>query len=170
VVMVGGPDLASVELRPAEDADAAFLFEVYAASRRDPLAPLGWDSATADGFLRHRFEAEQRDWRNHNAGVESLVVLRDGLPVGGLTLARNAHELRILDLTLLPEHCGRGIGTALIGELLREAARTGQTVRAHVERTTPAVNLFRRLGFLHAATRATTFLMEWTPRAPVLGV
>jgi ribosomal protein S18 acetylase RimI-like enzyme len=165
MVMVGGPGLASVELRPAAAADDAFLFEVYAAARREPLAPLGWDRATADAFLRTQYEAEQRDWRHHHAGAECHVVLRDGEPVGRLYLARGDHELRILDITLLPRWQGRGIGTALVGELLDEARRTRRTVRAHVERSSPAVRLYRRLGFLHAATRGTSLLMEWTPGA-----
>ena len=165
MVTVGGPRLLDVDLRPAADADAGFLFEVYAASRREPLAPLGWDRPTVDGFLRTQYEAEQRDWRNHNAEAECHVVLRDGEPVGRLYLARNQHEVRILDLTLLPEHRGQGIGGALLRELLDEAARSRHTVRVHLERTSPAVPLFRRLGFLHAATRGTTWLLEWTPGA-----
>jgi len=165
MVMVGGPRLASVELRPAEGGDEAFLFEVYAASRREPLAPLGWDRATVDAFLRTQYEAEQRDWRHHHAGAECHVILRDGQPVGRLYLARGEHELRVMDITLLPQWRGQGIGTALLGELLDEAGRTRRTVRAHVERSSAAVRLYRRLGFLHAATRGTTLLMEWTPRA-----
>ncbi len=166
MVMVGGPRVASasVELRPATDGDDALLFEVYAAGRREPLAPLGWDRATADAFLRTRFEAEERDWEHHQPGAECHVILRDGEPVGRLYLARSEHELRIMDITLLPEHQGQGIGTALLGELLAEAARTRRTVRAHVERSSPAVRLYRRLGFLHAATRGGSWLMEWTPR------
>lgn len=164
MVTLAGPGLAPVALRPAAGGDAAFLFEVYASSRRDPLAPLGWDRATVDAFLRTQYEAELRDWEHHHAGAECHVILRDGEPAGRLYLARGDHELRILDITLLPEHRGQGIGSALIGGLLDEAARTRRTVRAHVERNCPAVGLYRRLGFLHAATRGTTYLVEWTPR------
>lgn len=165
MVMLGGPHVAAVELRPAGEADTELLFAVYAASRREPLAPLGWDRATVDAFLRTQFEAEQRDWQHHQPGAECHVVLRDGEPVGRLYLASNENELRVMDITLLPEHQGQGIGTALIGELLVEAARTRRTVRTHVERNNPAVRLYRRLGFLHAATRGTAWLLEWTPRA-----
>jgi len=165
VVTVGGPRLVPVELRPAGDGDEPFLFEVYAASRREPLSPLGWDPLTVDAFLRTQFEAEERDWRRHQPGAQCCVVLRDGVAVGRLYLARSEHELRVMDITLLPEQRGRGIGTALLQALLDEAAHTRRTVRANVERTSPAVRLYRRLGFLHAATRGASWLMEWTPRA-----
>jgi GNAT superfamily N-acetyltransferase len=165
VLTVSGPSLAPVELRPAGDADGAFLFEVYASSRRDPLAPLGWDRPTVDAFLRTQFEAEERDWRHHQPGAQCCVVLRGGVPVGRLYLARTDQELRVMDIALLPEHRGHGIGTALLQQLLDEATRTRRTVRANVERSSPAVRLYRRLGFLHAATRGASWLMEWTPRA-----
>jgi ribosomal protein S18 acetylase RimI-like enzyme len=165
MVTVSGPGLVHISLRPADDGDDAFLFEVYASSRREPLDPLGWDRPTADAFLRTQFEAEERDWRHHQPGAQCCVVLRDGVPAGRLYLARGEHELRVMDITLLPAHQRQGIGTALLQELLDEATRTRRTVRAHVERTSPAVRLYRRLGFLHAATRGATWLMEWTPRA-----
>lgn len=164
MVMVGGPRLASVDLRAAGAGDEAFLFEVYAASRREPLAPLGWDRATVDAFLRTQYDAEQRDWRHH-AGAEGHVIVCDGEPVGRFFVARGDHELRIMDITLLPDWRGQGIGSALLGELLDEARRSGRTVRTQVESSSPAVRLFRRLGFLEAAARGTTLLMEWTPRA-----
>jgi hypothetical protein len=84
MMTVGGARLSSIDLRPAGEADGEFLFEVYAASRRDPLSPLGWDRATVDAFLRTQFEAEERDWTHHQAGAQCHVVLRDDLPVGRL--------------------------------------------------------------------------------------
>jgi GNAT superfamily N-acetyltransferase len=153
------------ELRPAAAEDDGFLFEVYASSRRAPLSPLGWDRATVDAFLRTQFDAEERDWRNHHEGAQCMVVMYDGVPVGRLCLARSEHELRIMDLAVLSEHQHRGIGGTVLGDLLEEALRTRRTVRAHVERSNPALQLYLRLGFLHAATRGTTLLMEWTPAA-----
>ena len=87
--------------------------------------------------------------------------------MGRLFLARNHHEIRVMDISLLPEHRGQGIGTALIDSLLDEARTTQRTVRMHVERTNPVLRLCRRLGFLHAATRGGTWLMEWTAPAGV---
>lgn len=165
MLTVSEPSLAPVELRPAGDGDGVFLFEVYASSRREPLAPLGWDRPTVDAFLRTQFEAEERDWRHHQPGAQCCVVLRGGVPVGRLYLARTDQELRVMDIALLPEHRGHGIGTALLQRLLDEATQTRRTVRANVERSSPAVRLYRRLGFLHAATRGASWLMEWTPRA-----
>jgi GNAT superfamily N-acetyltransferase len=156
---------ASVRLRSAREDDDAFLFEVYASSRREGLAPLGWDDRTAERYLRTQFEAEERDWRQHQPGAQCMVILSDDDPVGRLYLARSAQEIRVMDITVLPEHRGRGIGTALLVGLLDEARHSQRTVRAHVERGSAALRLYRRLGFLHAATRGGSWLMEWTAEA-----
>jgi len=165
MVMVGDPRLQSVTVRPATGADDALLFEVYAAARREPLTPLGWDRPHIDAFLRTQFDAEERDWRRRHPEGRCFVVLCDGAAVGRLYVARTDHELRVMDISLLPHHQRQGIGTALLQELLDEAAHTQRTVRVRVERSSPAVRLYRRLGFLHAATRGASWLMEWTPQA-----
>jgi GNAT superfamily N-acetyltransferase len=165
VVIAGGPRPLSVTLRPADEGDRAFLFEAYASFRRDALVPLGWDELATERYLRTQFEAEERDWRQHRPGAQCMVILSDDEPVGRFYLARSAQEIRVMDITLLPEHQGQGIGTALLGGLLEEARRSHRTVRAHVERGSAALRLYRRLGFLHAATRGGTWLMEWTAEA-----
>ena len=53
----------------------------------------------------------------------------------------------IMDIALLPEYRGRGIGTAILHELLGAADRAGKTVMLHVEPNNPALRLYRRLGF-----------------------
>jgi GNAT superfamily N-acetyltransferase len=156
------PATAAVALRPARPEDRPFLFRVYASSRREELRPLGWDDAATSAFLRTQFEHEDRDWHLHQPGAECMVVLRDGAPVGRLYLARSPQEIRVMDLTLLPEHRGQGIGTRLLGALLDEARSTRRTVRMNVGRSSPMVELCRRLGFLPAATRGGQWLMEWT--------
>lgn len=157
--------VAEVELRPAVEADRDFLFELYASMRRAELQPLGWDQAATEGFLRAQYEHEERDWHLHQPGAECMVVERGGRAVGRLYVARSAQEIRIMDLTLLPAHRSQGIATALIGGLLHEAQVTRRTVRLHVGRSSRLAELCRGLGFLPAATRGGTLLMEWTAEA-----
>jgi GNAT superfamily N-acetyltransferase len=153
---------AGVSLRPARTADRPFLFRVYASTRREELRPLGWDEEATQAFLRTQFEHEDRDWNLHKPGAQCMVVLRSGRPVGRLYVARTPQEIRVMDLTLLPQHRGQRIGTSLVGSLLDEARLTRRTVRMNVGRSSPMGELCRKLGFLPAATRGGTWLMEWT--------
>ncbi len=156
---------AGVTLRRARPEDRPFLFRVYASTRREELLPLGWDEDAVQAFLRTQFEHEERDWSLHRPGAECMVVMRDGMRVGRLYLARTAHEIRVMDLTLLPEHRRQGIGSMLLSSLLDEARVTRRTVRMAVERSAPVAALCRSLGFLPAATHGSTWLMEWTAEA-----
>jgi GNAT superfamily N-acetyltransferase len=154
-----------VTFRCAEEADRPFLLSLFAADRHDQLSPLGWNDQATRAFLLTQFEAEERDWRRQRQDAQTLLVLCNGEPVGRLSVARSQHEIQVMDLTLLPEGRGRGVGTAILESLIDEACSTRRTVRLRVERTSPALGLCRRLGFLHAATRGGTYLMEWTAEA-----
>ncbi len=77
---------------------------------------------------------------------------------------RRDDEIDLVDIALLPGARGRGIGGALIVELCREGARDGRPVRLRVERTNPALRLYRRLGFVEIGDDNVYALMEWTPR------
>ena len=65
-------------------------------------------------YLRQQFEARIRDDEARFAAAENAVVLRDGEPVGQLWVDRSDEEVRMLDVALLPEHRGAGVGTNLL--------------------------------------------------------
>lgn len=78
-------------------------------------------------------------------------------------MARWPREIRIMDIALLPEHRGRGTGTALLHRLMAEATSAGKFVSIHVERFNPALRLYRRLGFEPAADEGVYVRLEWRP-------
>jgi ribosomal protein S18 acetylase RimI-like enzyme len=86
-----------------------------------------------------------------------------GVPAGRLYVDRRPGDLRIVDVALLPEFRGRGIGEALIRDLQRAAAAEGRIVSIHVELTNPAARLYERLGFVLAEDLGVYRRMEWTP-------
>jgi ribosomal protein S18 acetylase RimI-like enzyme len=76
---------------------------------------------------------------------------------------RWADQIRLVDVALLPEHRGSGLGTALLESLLAEGRETGLPVSIHVEYNNPALNLYRRLGFRHVDSNGIYYLMRWEP-------
>lgn len=150
----------SVTLRPARP-DDAFLFALYAGTRADELAAWGWDAAQRDAFLVMQFRAQQRHYEAAWPRAEHRVVCLAGRPIGRLLVAREPDEIRLVDIALLPEHRGAGIGAGLIRGLLAEAARAGLPVRLHAARDSRARRLYERLGFVVvAAGRDPYLLME----------
>jgi ribosomal protein S18 acetylase RimI-like enzyme len=80
-----------------------------------------------------------------------------------LLLSRLEDEIRLVDIALLPEHRGQGIGRRLIEGLFAEAAGAGKAVRLHVGKDNRAVPLYTRLGFQIIGDKETHFFMEWRP-------
>ncbi len=68
-------------------------------------------------------------------------------PIGRVYVHRSAGEICLMDIALLPPHRGRGLGSALIAELVAEADAAGLPVTLHVERENPAQRLYARHRF-----------------------
>jgi ribosomal protein S18 acetylase RimI-like enzyme len=154
-----------VSLRRVEPRDEEFLYRVYAGTRTEELAVVPWDDAQKDAFLRAQFDAQSRWYREHYARATYEVVLVDGEPAGRLYLHRAESEIRIVDIALLPEHRGNGVGSSLLNNVLAEADATGRRVTIHVERFNPALRLYERLGFSVAEDKGAYLFLERRPAA-----
>ena len=154
----------TIALRPITEADLPFLFRVYASTRWEELAPTGWDAAQKEAFLQQQFAAQHAWWQEQYQGTSFDVVERASVPIGRLYVARWERELRIVDIALLPEFRGDGIGTQLIDGVIAEAEAAGLPVRIHVEIFNPARELYDRLGFVPIEDKGVYLLMERPPR------
>lgn len=152
---------APVTLRLATEADAEFLCAVYASTRAEELAVTGWTDAQKAAFCRQQFDAQTAHYRAHYTGAEYSIVECGGVPVGRLFLARWEKEIRIMDIALLSEHRGAGIGTTLLRELQAEASASSRTLTIHVEKFNPALRLYQRMGFYPIEDKGVYLLMEW---------
>ena len=152
-------------LRPVAADDEAFLLGVYASTRAEELAPVPWTEQQKAAFVAHQFAAQSAHYAEHYTGMSSDVVMVDGRPAGRLLVARWSEEIRIVDITLLPEFRGGGAGSGLLRELMDEAAAAGKRLSIHVEVHNPAMSLYRRLGFRPAAEEGVYVRMEWDPAA-----
>jgi ribosomal protein S18 acetylase RimI-like enzyme len=144
--------------------DAPFLFRVYASTREEELRPVAWTPAEKAAFLRQQFEAQHAFYQEQYADARFEVILRDGEPIGRLYVARWPDEIRIVDIALLPDHRGAGIGSRILRDLLAEAAAAGKPVRMHVERLNPAWRLYERLGFVPVEDKGVYVMLEWRLR------
>jgi ribosomal protein S18 acetylase RimI-like enzyme len=155
-------DMEELSLRPAAAEDEPFLFEVYASTRRAEVADWGWDDAQRDAFLQSQFRAQQQSYEMHYEGAESQLILLEGKLAGRILVLRSELEILGVDIALLPEYRGAGIGSRLIGQLQAEAAATGKRFVFQVQRTNQAaIRLYQRLGFIVVGGNDFTHSMEW---------
>ena len=149
-------------LRPGEEADTPFFQRVYASTREEELRPTGWPREVKEAFLRSQFEAQWRHYRQHYHGAEFLVILVGGVPAGRLFVHRGAADIRVIDVALLPEFRGGGVGSAVLAMLMEQAAGSGKKVSLHVEKHNPARRLYARLGFVPTGAEHGIYdLVEW---------
>ena len=154
---------AEIALRPERPEDDSFLAEVYASTRQDELNLTNWDAATRSAFLAMQFKAMRQGYQSSFPEGQFSIILADGSPVGRVVVNRADAEIRVVDIVLLPVHCGLGIGTKLMEGFKAEAARARKPLRLCVFQGTRAVGFYRRLGFLAVGAAGAYQEMEWRP-------
>jgi len=157
------PTPSNITLRPVGPDDHEFLVEVYGSTRAEELALVPWTSEEQQAFIRSQFAAQQDHYAQKYPAASHDIIVSDNREVGRLYVARLDHEIRIVDITLLPGERNAGIGSHLIRRLLAEAERTGRAVRIYVEEFNPSLHLFERLGFSPSEQQGIHLLMQWNP-------
>ena len=144
--------LQHLSTRPATPADLPFLMRLRKLTMHEHLERAG--------------ERLDDDWHHQRvmAHFDSAhIVCLDGTPVGLFKHYRTQEEWVLVQIQLLPEYQGQGIGERLIWDLLSEARQAGLPVALSVLRGSPARRLYERLGFEETAVRGNEFDMLCRP-------
>ena len=141
--------------------DQPFLYKRYASTRADEIAQTGWSEFEQENFLRQQFSAQHQFYTEQFTSAQFLIIEADKRPIGRIYIDRREDEIRLIDIALIPEMRGKGIGASLLKDLLTEAKKKNKPIRIHVERFNPALHLYERLGFKKIGDTGVYFLMEW---------
>jgi len=151
-----------IQLRAAQPEDQSFLLQVYSSTRAEELALVSWTEEQREAFVEMQFAAQQNHYASEFPQATHDIILANEQPVGRIYVARLNEEIRIADITIIPEHRNQGIGTSLIKGLLDEAVLTGKVVSVYVETFNRSVRLFLRLGFAIGEQNGINFLLRWS--------
>ncbi len=150
-------------LRPITPQDMDFLYQVYASTRETEMAVIDWTAEQKEAFLQMQFTAQHTHYQEHFGDGSFDLILLDGEAVGRLYVHPRKDEIRIIDIALLTQHRGKGVGSALMRDILDQATQADLPVRIHVEKNNPALDLYHRLGFCEISDEELSWLMEWKP-------
>jgi ribosomal protein S18 acetylase RimI-like enzyme len=163
-------DFMTVSTRLEAEADEPFLRHLIIAEVAENLMASSWPEAIRDNLLDMQYRARRSSIRANFPQAESLIVLLDGRNAGWLVVARTEgtalelmknDELRVVEIMLLPEHRGKGIGSKLIRDLLLRAERAQLPLRLSVDvGNTAAIRLYEKLGFRRIGSDETRHFME----------
>jgi GNAT superfamily N-acetyltransferase len=155
----------SIGLRPIRDEDLKVLCEIYGSTREEELKQVTqWSAEQKAAFIEQQFLAQHDYYQKNYVGAAFYLILKKGTPIGRLYIHPNFQEkgVRIIDIALLPQWQGQGIGTGILSDIQTKACEWGRAVSIHVESFNPAKLLYKRLGFKKISeTNGVYHLMEW---------
>jgi GNAT superfamily N-acetyltransferase len=143
--------MAEVSLRKATEEDSELAYQTKKAAFRGYVEEIeGWD------------EAEQRRLHAQRFQSQTFFVLQaSGLEVGILALARASDEIKLNQLFILPEHQGKGYGSACMHRLIAEAETAKMPIRLKVLKVNlRALTFYQRLGFTDGGETDMHVLLE----------
>lgn len=155
--------LRGAVLRAECAGDEAFAFRLFAEARASTFAQVPLAPAQRDALLRQQFKLQTVHYRHSYPAASFSIVEWDGVAIGRACVDRSEPCVRLIDLALLREWQGRGIGSRFLADLLEEAGAAGRAVSLHVERENPAQGLYLRLGFRLIRDAGVYLQMEWRP-------
>lgn len=152
-----------IGLRPEAADDEAFVRRLFAANRAADFAPLGLPEPALDMLLGQQFAAQRAQYSADRAQSDWWIVERDGVAVGRLYIRHDPGFDYLVDIALLPEVQGQGIGGRLMDRMMTEAAAAGRGIRLHVDPFKPARRLYLSKGFRETGVDGPDTAMEWAP-------
>jgi len=154
----------NTKLRPSSLDDREFLFRLYASTRADEVSAFGWPAAQQEAFLRMQFNSQHRWYETAYSKAEHQIIEEDNEPIGRLIVLRQPDATELVDISLLPQYRGQGIGGKLIRALIEQCAASGAVLRLQVLNGNPAVRLYTRLGFVRTGQDQMYTRMERRPK------
>ncbi len=154
---------ASLTLRDAEPGDRSFLLALYTSTRADEFTQLGWPPEMERGFMQMQFEAQRSHYEHRHPGARCQVMELLRCPVGRLWVAQDARSLTILDISVITDLRGQGIGSECLRRVQQRAAAAGVDVELQVLVGSAAHRLYERLGFHDVGDAGVRQAMSWSP-------
>ncbi len=145
------------------EADDSFLFEVYAGTRLDEIASWGWNSEEQSAFLKMQHLCQKQSYRLQYPDLVSRIILDGDDRAGYILTARKEAEMILVDIALLPQFRGKGIGLAVLTGLQEETMAADLSIQLSVFNGNPARRLYERLGFQPIEQNELYTIMKWEP-------
>jgi GNAT superfamily N-acetyltransferase len=138
-------------LRKAFIEDIDFIFRLRLLTMKDDFErTFGWNDD--EQYKRAADEIEQ---------AQMIILGND--PVGVVKILTKDSEFHLHQMQILPEHQGKGIGTAIVSDLLQRAGQLNLPVTLFVLKGSRAKNLYDRMGFSVIEETAGNFKMSRCP-------
>src|SRR5688572_3433102 len=152
-----------IQLRPVEEKDTAFIEAVYRTTREVELNFTNWSEHQKNAFISMQSAAQVAEYKIKFPGARFQVIIYNKKNAGRFYTCENETEIRLLDITLLPQFRGKGIGRDLLQQLIERSDKVQKKISLHVEASNPILKLYQRLGFIYIKNNGRHYYMERQP-------
>ena len=141
-----------MQIRHGTQSDENWLYQLYCLTLRAPIEKTwGWD----EQFQRNGFKS--------NLAPEKFnIIVVNGVDTGAYLVNEEEDHLWIEMLLIQPDMQRQGIGTKILQLLKVESQRRQKPIKLSAIKVNPAIQFYRRLGFVVYEEDDAFFKMQWT--------
>lgn len=150
-----------VKLRVALPEEEDTLYSLFVSTRKNEFAILELDEQQIEGLLRMQYDAQKASYKHQFPNAKYEIIMYEGVGIGRLITEVQQEAIHLIDIFIIPEYRGRGICTALLGELQRIAVELRLLIELNVLMGNPAQRLYERCGFVVMDETSPYLLMIW---------
>jgi ribosomal protein S18 acetylase RimI-like enzyme len=149
-----------IQLRTEQASDSLFVQKVYRTTREDELSTTNWPEQQKSAFVTMQALAQMAEYKKNYPGASFQIILYKRKPAGRFYTWENEDEIRLMDITLLPQFRNKGIGKSLLQDLIKKSNRLQKKISLHVEPNNRAYQLYLGMGFVYVKTNGRHYYME----------
>ena len=139
-----------ITTRHATSQDKDFLWSLKSAAMREYVEQVhGWEDTLQLKFFEKSFHPET-----------ILIIRENGYDVGMYELQERDDDWFLARIEILPEYQNKGIGTAILSNIINVAKSTGKPLRLQVFKINPARRFYTRIGFIETGETENHIHME----------
>lgn len=154
----------TIARRPENPDDEPFLRRLITETVAGELDTYAWPRLMREHLLDIQYQSKRASAKTLFPDGLSQIILVDGEDAGWLFIADLEDQIRIVEIMLLGAYRRKGVGSAVIGDILAAAGHAGKPVRLGVNAVNHgAIRLYGRLGFRHTGGDEVQCQMECTP-------
>jgi ribosomal protein S18 acetylase RimI-like enzyme len=128
----------------------------------EQLAVWSWPEHIRTPLLETQYQVQRQGFRH--CGDTSTIVLDGDVPVGWYVTAESTDAIRLVNIMVLAQHRGQGIGSAILSMLMAAADTTGKPLQLSVvAQNERALRLYERLGFQRIGGDEAQHFLERPP-------
>jgi ribosomal protein S18 acetylase RimI-like enzyme len=119
------PNDPDLRLRPTNPSDEPFTRHLFREVRGGQFVAAGLSGPILEQVVEQQFRSQAAGYAAQYPDAISLIVTRNETAIGRLLLHCASERWHIIDIALLPDDCGRGLGSEIFDALEASARQRG---------------------------------------------